>query len=131
MKLATMTADAITFTFDGLESVTLDPKVCAATINEQARLMGLQARMRDAAALSRKQPDGTVITITEEMRRAECLTMRDHLATATEWAMKGTRTAPQNPTILAIAAKLGMTYTEAEAEIQRRMLAEMVADVTI
>jgi hypothetical protein len=125
MKLAIMTANAITFTFEGLESVTLDPKLCSATINEQARLMGLQARMRDASALSRKQPDGSIITITEAMRRAECLAMRDHLATATEWSARSVKQAPQNPTIAAIAAKLGVTYAEAEAEVARRMMGEM------
>ena len=85
------------------------------------------------AAVSRKQKDGSVITVTEAMRRTEIEAGIKHYESGTvEWNLSGgTRAAPQNPTILAIAAKLGMTYTEAEAEIQRRMLAEMVGDVTI
>ncbi len=90
---------------------------------------GLMQRLGDAAAIPRTQKDGSVITVTEAMRHAEVLALRNHYASGSpDWNMKGgTRAAPENTTIRAIATKLGVTYAEAEAEVQKRMLAEMTA----
>ena len=133
MKLTQMTRAGIVFTFDNdLPSITFRPDMASAENEEYAMLMGYQANIRDQAALSRKQKDKTIVTITEEMRHAEIQARVAYLESgAKEWSVRGPKAAPQNATILAIAAKLGITYGEAEAEVARRMLAEMVADVTI
>ncbi len=120
-------AKTITFTFDRLEPVVFDPAKANEANNEYARLHGYMARIGDAAALSRKGPDGTILTITEAMRREAVLELVTHYESGADtWNLAGrTRSAPQNPTILAIAAKMGKTYAEAEAYIQEKMLAEL------
>lgn len=116
----------IIFTFDGLEPVTLQLAKVSDDVLEHAQYHGFEARIGDAAALSRKQPDGTVIQITEAMRRAAVEELVNHYHSGTkDWELRTRKAAAQNPTILAIAAKMGVTYAEAEAEIQRRMLAEI------
>lgn len=117
----------VLFKFDGLATVTFDSQKVSAENEQNALAHGWLARIGDGAALSRKQKDGTVVTITEAMRRDEVLALVAHYESGTtEWNIKGgTRAAPQNPTILAIAAKMGCTYAEAEAEVARKMLAEM------
>ena len=113
----------ITFTFDGLAPVVFDADKANDDIRDYAMLHGFQARIGDNAAIARKDAGGTV---TEAMRREAVLELVAHYESgASEWALKATRAAPQNPTILAIAAKLNISYVEAEAEIQRRMLAEI------
>ena len=119
----------VKFEFDGLEPLEFDVNTMSKANMDYAVTFGMCHRLGDMAAIPRK--DGLVVT--EAMRRAEVEAGIKHYSSGTaDWNMKGgPRAAPQNPTILAIAAKLGCTYTEAEAEIQRRMLAEMVADVQI
>ncbi len=115
-----------TFTFDGLDALQFSVEKMSPE-NEQAMLgHGVLARLGDMAAIPRKAKDGSVITVTEAMRRAEVEAGIKHYESGTvEWEMKGgTRAAPQNPTILAIAAKLGVTYAEAEVEVANRMLSE-------
>lgn len=119
--------DMLVFTFDGLPSVTFDADKCG-NLAKDAEMHGFEQKIRDNAAIARKQKDGTVITVTEAMRRDAVAEMVTHLEANTTWNIKSSgRAAPQNPTILAIAAKLGLTYAEAEAEVARRMLAEMTA----
>ena len=115
----------LVFTFDGLASIVFDAE--QATVNRQdAEMHGFEQKIRDNAAISRKQKDGTVIDVTEAMRRDAVQEMVTHLTTSTAWNMvKVQRAAPQNPTILAIANKRGCTYAEAEAWIAEKMLAEM------
>ncbi len=118
----------LTFTFDGLEAVTFNADRCEA-LRDDAMMHGFEQKIRDNAAIARKQKDGTVVTVTEAMRRAAVEEMVGHLHRNETWNMKASaRVAPQNPTILAIAAKLGITYTEAEAEVARRMLADIAAE---
>lgn len=125
MKLTKMEQGAIVFEFDGLEPVVCDPTKLSEAARETAMLMGIQAKIRDAAALSRKQPDGSVIEITEAMRRAEAVAMRDHLESGGAWNVRVAAAPKQNATIAAIAEKMGISYKEAEAEVARRMLADM------
>lgn len=125
MKLKTLTAACISFSFDGLEDVVFDPTKASAACNEYARLMGFQARLRDTAALSRKQKDGTIVTITEEMRRNEVIALRDHLESGGEWEMRAR--AAIDPLVAQLAAKLGRPYAEVLAERQAKMRAEMQA----
>ena len=115
----------IVLTFEGLDSIVFDAE--QATVNkEDAMMHGFEQKIRDNAAISRKQKDGTVIDVTEAMRRDAVQEMVTHLTTSTAWNMvKAQRAAPQNPTILAIANKRGCTYAEAEAWIAEKMLAEL------
>lgn len=117
-----------TFTFDsGLAPLTLDTSKMSPE-NEQHMLgHGVLARVGDMAAIPKQDSKGNVVVVTEQMRRDAVEAGIKHYESGTaEWNMKGgSRAAPQNPTILAIAAKMGLTYAEAEAEVARRMLAEM------
>ena len=119
-----VSGSTITFTFDGQEPVVFDA-TAAAQHADRAMMHGFEQKIRDNAAISRKQKNGTVITVTEAMRRAAVLEMATHLTTSSDWNMRTSAMPKQNATIAAIAAKLGVSYTEAEAEVQRRMLAEM------
>ncbi len=111
-----------TFTFEGLEPLTLDTSKLSAE-NEQRMLgHGIEARLGDMAAIPRK--DGIVVT--EQMRRDAVAAGIAHYESGTkDWNMKGVRVAPQNPTILKIAEKRGCTYAEAEAYIAEQMLKEI------
>lgn len=127
----TTNAHSITFTFGegetALPSITFDADACQA-LHDAAMMHGFEQKIRDNAAIARKQKDGTVITVTEAMRRAAVEEMVNHLHGNATWNMKvSQRVAPQNPTILAIAAKRGCTYAEAEAHIAATMLAELSA----
>lgn len=113
----------ITFTFDGLEPVVFDTTKAAESVREYAELHGFMARVGDNAAIARKDAGGTV---TEAMRREAVLELVNHYESgASEWALKGTRAAPQNPTILAIAAKRGCSYAEAEAFLAAQFLEDL------
>ena len=113
----------VKFTFDdNVPELQFDVNSMSAENMDYAIPFGMCHRLGDMAAIPRK--DGLIVT--EQMRHDAIKAGMDHYASGTkEWNMKGVRTAPQNPTILAIAAKLGCSYVEAEAEIQRRMLAEL------
>lgn len=123
---------SILFTFDeGLDPVKLSMTDVSPENATYAMLHGFMQRLGDAAAISRNQKDGTVITVTEKMRRDEVLAMRDFYANPTnkDWTMKATgpRAAPQNPVILAIAAKLGISYEAAQAKVAEQFLADLDA----
>jgi len=122
----------ITFTFDnphglvGLEPVVFDTTKCAESVREYAELHGFMARVGDNAAIARKDAGGTV---TEAMRREAVLELVNYYeGGADKWEITGRTRAPtQNATILKIAAAMNITYAEAEAEVQRRMLDEISA----
>lgn len=127
MKVNT-TGTTITFTFDGLDAITFDAAKASPEMRLHAEMDRWQNRLRDNAAIPRKtKPGAPVITITEQMRRDAVAELVTHYESgATEWNIGGrTRAAPQNPTILAIATRLGVSYAEAEAEVAKRMLDEM------
>lgn len=114
-----------TFTFDGLAPLTFYVSKCAAEIEAEFLGHGVLARLGDMAAIPRKAADGSIITVTEQMRRdAIEAGIKHYESGTTDWNMKGTSAPKQNPTILAIASKLGVSYAEAEAEVARRMLAD-------
>lgn len=117
-----ITAVGVTFTFDGLDTVTFDATKCTSDVRDYAMRHGFSARIGDNAALSRKQPDGTVIKVTEEMRRAEVVKLVEHYHNGGGWEMG--RSAAQNPVIAAIAAKRGCTYAEAEKLLADQFLAD-------
>lgn len=114
----------IVFTFDGLQPVTFNAADATAHV-ERAAMHGFEQKIRDAAAIARKQKDGTVLTVTEQMRRDAVEGMVKHLTTSADWNQKGGGVVRQHPAILAIAAKRGCTYAEAEAWVAEQALAEM------
>lgn len=116
----------ITFTFDGLDPVVFDHEKVSEQMRDMAETHGWMQRLGDNAAISRKQKDGTVIDVTEQMRRDAVLELVNHYESGTtEWNLKTARGPSQNPTILAIAAKRGCTYAEAEAFLAAQFLDEM------
>ena len=114
----------LVFAFEGLDAVTFD--ATAATVNPiDAQMHGYEQKIRDNAAIARKQKDGTVITVTEQMRRDAVMEMVKHLTTSTEWSARVASAPKQNAAILALSVKLGKTYAETEAHIANMALAEM------
>lgn len=129
MKKAIATSGKlVTFTFDGgLEQVTFDTAKVSEANRNYAVAFGFSHRIGDHAAISRNGPNGSIITVTEDMRRNAVLEMVTHLESGTEnWDMtKGARSPVQNPVFAAIAAKLGITYDEAMAKVQAQFLADL------
>ena len=118
----------VNFTFDGgLEPVVFDPAKASEANRNYAVAFGFSHRIGDHAAISRNGPNGTIITVTEDMRRNAVLEMVGHLESGTEaWDMaKGARGPVVNPVFAAIASKLGCTYDEAMAKVQAQFLADM------
>tara|TARA_R110000868_G_scaffold9896_4_gene48651 strand:- start:347 stop:721 length:375 start_codon:yes stop_codon:yes gene_type:complete len=115
----------ITFTFDGGVTPLVFNATRAATANrEYAEMHGWQARLGDVAAIPRKQPDGTIITVTEQMRRDAIAPLVEHYeGGASNWEIK--RTSPQLPALLELARKLGKTYAEVEEMLVADALAKM------
>lgn len=117
----------IVFAFDGLESITFDSEIASVACRERAEMHGWEQRIRDNAAITRKQKDGTVITVTEAMRRDAVAEMVSHYESGTEnWSVRGPGSvAKQNPVIAAIAAKRNCTYAEAEQFLAEQFLTEI------
>ena len=118
----------VKFEFDGLEPLEFNCNKMSAEMQDYAIPFGMCHRLGDMAAIPKRDAKGNVVVVTEAMRRAEVEAGIKHYESGTkDWNMKGTRAPVQNPTILAIAAKLGKTYQEAEIYIQEKMLAEISA----
>jgi hypothetical protein len=128
-KTINTAARSITFTFDGLDSITFNAEKMSAANREYAELHGMAARIGDAAAISKTAENN--FTVTEAMRRAEVEAMvgfYENSANA-DWNMKvaAPKAAPINPAIQAIATKLGKTYAEAMAWYNAKLMAELDA----
>lgn len=127
-KVINAVAGTVTFTFEGLAPVVLDVEKMSDATRTYGLLHGMSARIGDNAARSRKQPDGSIVNVTEEMRRADVLELVAHYESGTEaWELRTSRAAPQNPVILGIAAKRGCTYAEAEAFLAEQFLSDVAA----
>ena len=128
-KTINTAARSITFTFDGLDSITFNAEKMSAANREYAELHGMAARIGDSAALTKSAENN--FTITEAMRRAEVETMVTFYEDPTNphWNMKvaAPKAAPINPAIQAIATKLGKTYAEAMAWYNEKLMAELEA----
>lgn len=124
-KQINIEAQQINFTFDGLEPVTLHIDKVSDDVLQYAQYHGLQARVGDNAAIARKAADGTIITVTEAMRRDAVLELVNHYETGTvDWSMKSS--APKfNPAIQRLAAKLGKSYDEAKAWLAEDVVSEL------
>ena len=128
-KTINTAARSITFTFDGLDSMTFNAEKMSAANYEYAALHGMAARIGDSAAISKTAENN--FTVTEAMRRAEVEAMvgfYENSANA-EWNMKvaAPKAAPINPAIQAIATKLGKTYAEAMAWYNEKLMAELAS----
>lgn len=126
-KTINTAARSITFTFDGLDSITFNAEKMSAANREYAELHGMAARIGDSAALTKSAENN--FTITEAMRRAEVEAMVTFYEDPTNphWNMKVAtpKAAPINPAIQAIATKLGKTYAEAMAWYNAKLMAEL------
>ena len=119
-------ARTVTFTFDGLAPVIFGLGTVSQQNQDYATLHGFAARIGDNAAIQKSADNG--FKVTEAMRREAVLELTEHYASgSTDWSpvARKPKAAPQNATILAIAAKRGCTYAEAEAWIAEKMLAEL------
>ena len=120
-------ARTITWTFEGgLPDVTFAAGKASVENQDYAILHGFAARIGDNAAISKSKENGFVVT--EAMRRDAIIEMASHYESgATDWNIKatGARAVKQDATILAIAAKLGITYEAAQAKIAERFLSEL------
>lgn len=128
-KTINTAARSITFTFDGLESITFNAEKMSAANREYAELHGMAARIGDSAAISKTAENN--FTVTEAMRRAEVEAMVAFYENSSnlDWNMKvaAPKAAPINPAIQAIATKLGKTYAEAMAWYNAKLMAELAA----
>ncbi len=126
MKKAINTiTNTVTFTFDGLEAVVVKAEDVTPSNRAYAALHGLAARIGDSAAIAKSEANA--YTVTEAMRRDAVVEMVAHLTSSNDWNMKvSEKKAPVNATIAAIAAKLGVTYEEAQAKVAEQFLADLV-----
>lgn len=112
-----ITGTQVKFEFDGEPDYIFDAETCTPSLRAYAEMHGWEQRLGDAAALSRKQKDGAVITITEAMRRSEIVALGDYYMNgACVWNVG--RTNAESPTIRAIATAKGITYAEADALVK-------------
>jgi len=128
-KTINAAAQSVTFTFDGLEPVTLNMRDVSPANATYAMLHGFAARIGDNAAIAKSAENN--FTVTEAMRRAEVEAMVNFYADSAnvDWNVK-TKAAPKaafNPAIAAIAAKLGKTYEEAMVWYNAKLMAELEA----
>ena len=128
-KTINTTAQSVTFTFDGLEPVTLNMRDVSPANATYAMLHGFAARIGDNAAIAKSAENN--FTVTEAMRRAEVEAMVTFYADGgnVDWNMRvaGPKKAAFNPAIAAIAAKLGKSYDEALVWYNAKLMAELDA----
>jgi len=127
-KTINLASRSVTFTFDGLEPVTMSAEKMSATNYDYACLHGLAARIGDNAAISKSAENQ--FTVTEAMRREavlELVTFYENPENK-DWNIKQAVRKPSfNPAIQAIADKLGKSYEEAMAWYNAKLMAELDA----
>lgn len=118
----------VTFTFDGLEPVTLAMREVSSPNAMYAMLHGFAARIGDNAAIPKSAENG--FRVTEAMRRDAVLELVDHYRSGSaEWSPRAKARGPSyNPHIQAIAEKKGCSYDEAAAWFQAKLMAELGAE---
>ena len=113
------------------EAITFDADRVHSSLHHAAEMHGWEQRLRDNAAIARKQSDGTIITVTDAMRREAVLELVNHYhGGSSDWSIKKASTpkaAARNPVWEAIAAKKGVTYEAYIAERAEADLAELAA----
>ena len=116
----------LTFTFDdGVAPLVFDATKVNASNREYAEMHGWQARLGDSAAISRKQPDGSIITVTEQMRRDAISPLVAHYEDSANYSWDTKRASPQIPALIELAKKLGKTY----AEVEEMLVADALAKI--
>lgn len=127
MKKQINTAGQIVFTFEGdLAQIVFDPQLTHQKIRDHAMAHGFLQRLGDNAAISRKQKDGTVINVTEQMRRDAVAELVNHYESGAEnWELRTSKQPAQNPVFLDIATRRNCSYVEAEAWYNEKLVAEM------
>jgi len=130
-KVIDIATRSVRFTFDGdLEPVVMHAEQLSAANYDYACLHGLAARIGDNAAIQKSAENGYVVT--EAMRREavlELVTFYEDKENK-DWTVKraaGPRAAPQNPFVVELAKRLGITYDEAMAKLAAQAMAEMGA----
>ncbi len=118
-KVIDAAAQTVTFTFDdGLAPISLAMSDVSPVNATYAMLHGFGARIGDNAAISRKQKDGSVIKVTEQMRREEIAKMVAHYASGTnEWDMG--RQTPIDPRAVKLAEAKGISIEEAKQRLAK------------
>lgn len=126
-KVINTVSQSVSFTFDGLEPVTLRMDQVTPANATYAMLHGFAARIGDNAAITKSAENN--FTVTEAMRRDAVLEMVNHYTSGSEdWNIKQAARKPSfNPAIQAIADKLGKTYEEAMAWYNAKLMAELDA----
>ena len=132
-KVINVAARSVTFTFDGLDSVTMRCEQMSAENYEYACLHGMAARIGDAAALTKNAENN--FTVTEAMRRAEVAAMVEFYENRDngDWNMKVARTAKIaiNPTWAKMAELSGVAYEVIAAQMAQRDLDALMAMTTM
>ena len=121
-------AQSLTFTFDGLDPITLAMAQVSSANATYAMLHGFAARIGDNAAIQKSADNGFVVT--EAMRRAAVLELVNHYASGSaDWSPIARKTpkVAYNPAIQAIADKLGKSYEEAMVWYNDKLMAELAA----
>ena len=123
-------AQSVTFSFDGLDSITINMSKVSPENASYAMLHGFAARIGDNAAIAKSAENN--FTVTEAMRRAEVVKMVGFYEDSNnkDWNVRvasGPKAAPLSPVIQAIAQKRGCTYEEAQIWVTAKMMAELEA----
>ncbi len=118
-KVINTAAESVTFSFEGLDSVTINMSKVSAANASYAMLHGFAARIGDNAAIQKNAENQ--FTVTEAMRREAVVELVEFYEDASnkDWNMKQAvrKAAPQNEYILKLAAVLNMTYEECQTKL--------------
>jgi hypothetical protein len=129
-KTINAVARSVTFTFDGLEPVTISMSKVSDENAAYAMLHGFAARIGDNAAIAKSAENN--FTVTEAMRRGEVEKMVAFYEDAgnKDWNVRvaGPKAAPMNPALMAIAQKRGCTYEEAQVWFNEKLMAELAGE---
>lgn len=124
-KIIDAKAGTVTFTFEGLETVTFNPHNATAKNQTYAMLHGFAARIGDNAAIQKSEENG--FKVTEGMRREAVMELVEHYLSGSEdWSprAKAVRKPAEDPYMAELAKRRGCTYAEAQAWFQAKMLAD-------
>lgn len=128
-KTIDTTTRSVTFTFEGLDPVTMHAERMSAANYDYACLHGLAARIGDNAAIPKSAENG--YTVTEAMRREAVLELVTHYedGAQTNWNVRtAARTVKQNPAVMKYAEAAGLTYEQAMEKIAQRALDDLMAE---
>jgi hypothetical protein len=118
-KVINVATESVTFSFEGLDSVTINMSKVSVANASYAMLHGFAARIGDNAAIQKSAENN--FTVTEAMRREAVVELVEFYEDASnkDWNMKqaARKAAPQNEYILKLAAVLNLTYEECQTKL--------------